>query len=428
MPNGDTVAVVGLGYVGLPLAVALDGAGYHVVGYDVDEDRVAALSAGVDPTDEVGDAAVADGDVTYTTESVHLSDADYVVVTVPTPVDEMGNPNLGAVEAAGRTVGENVSPGTTVVLESTVYPGATREVLIPALEESSGMTRGEDFFVGYSPERLAPGTDRGLADVVKIVGADDPAVREDLVALYESIVDAGVHPADSLEIAETAKVIENVQRDINIALINELAIICSQLDIDTDAVLEAAGTKWNFHQYEPGLVGGHCIPVDPHYLAYRSETEGFSPKLLLTGREINKQIPKYAAERAVKGLNECGKVLQECEVLVLGLAYKPNVGDIRTSAVGGMIAELEEYGISVTGHDPHADPDAVREEFGIEVADEIGPEGYDGVVVATGHDEYAALDLEDLAARLEDCPLLMDVDGLFDPEAAEERGFEYRRL
>jgi UDP-N-acetyl-D-galactosamine dehydrogenase len=424
----ETVAVVGLGYVGLPLAVAFDDVGDDVVGFDVDDERVDALAAGADPTDEVGDHAVAAGDVHYATDPVHLSDADYVVVTVPTPVDDLGNPNLGAVEAAARTVGEHLSPGTTVVLESTVYPGATREVLVPALEAGADLERGEDFHVGYSPERLAPGTDRGLRDAVKIVGADDPAVREDLATLYESVVDAGVHRADSLEVAETAKVIENVQRDINIALINELAIICSRLDVDTEAVLEAAGTKWNFHEYEPGLVGGHCIPVDPHYLAYRSECEGFSPKLLLTGREINKRMPKYAAERTVKGLNECGKVLQDCELLVLGLAYKPDVGDIRTSAVGGMIAELETYGISVTGFDPHADDDAMREEFGIEIAPEIDAAGYDGVVVATGHGAFADLELDGLARQLDADPLLMDVDGVFEADRADARGFTYRRL
>ena len=424
----ETVAIVGLGYVGLPLAVAFDEADYHVVGYDVDEERVGSLDSGVDPTDEVGDEAVAGGDVLFTTDPVQLSDADYVIVTVPTPVDDRGNPNLGAVEAAAKTIGEHLSTGTTVVLESTVYPGATREILIPALEEGSGFTRGEEFHVGYSPERLAPGTDRGLRDVVKIVGADDSGVRDELAELYESVVDAGVHRADSIEVAETAKVIENVQRDINIALINELAIICSRLGVDTDAVLEAAGTKWNFHDYEPGLVGGHCIPVDPHYLAYRSEAEGFSPKLLLTGREINKQVPKYAAERAVKGLNECGKVLQDCRLLVLGLAYKPNVGDIRTSAVGGMIAELGEYGISVTGYDPHADDDAMHEEFGIDIASEVDCEGYDGVVVATGHDEFSEIDLDDLHDQLGVDPLLMDVDGVFDEEAATDRGFNYRRL
>ena len=425
----NTVAVVGLGYVGLPLAVAFDDAGHQVIGYDIDDTRIDRLKAGVDPTDEVGDQPVDRSDVHFSSDAIHLSDADYVIITVPTPVDELGNPNLGAVESAGRTIGRNMSENATVVLESTVYPGATRDVLVPALETSSGLTCGEAFFVGYSPERLAPGdTAHGLRDVVKIVGADDPTVRRELTELYGTVVDAGVHPAESIEVAETAKVIENVQRDINIALINELAVICSRLGIDTDEVLAAAGTKWNFHEYEPGLVGGHCIPVDPHYLAYRSECEGFSPKLLLTGREINKQMPKHAAERTVKALNECGKVIRECEVLVLGLAYKPNVGDIRTSAVGSMIAELHEYGVNVDGYDPHAAEEAMREEFDIPILSEPAFGAYDAVVIATGHDEFTALDLDELYEQLEPTPLLMDLAGVVDEDRARERGFVYRSL
>ena len=425
----ETICVVGLGYVGLPLATAFDDAGHHVVGYDVDEEKIETLRTGIDTTGDIGDAAVADGDVHFTSDPVSISDASYVIVTVPTPIDDLHNPNLEYVTAAGRTVGENMAPGTTVVLESTVYPGATRNELVPALEDGSGMVSGKDFQVGYSPERMVPGdSEHGLANVVKVVGADDDDVREDLVSLYETIVDAGVYRAESIETAETAKVLENVQRDLNIALVNELAIVCDRIGLDTHAVLEAARTKWNFHDYRPGLVGGHCIPVDPFYLTYRSEREGFSPKLILTGREINEYMPKHTAEVALKALNRSGNVLRESRVLVLGLAYKPNVGDIRTSEVGGVIDYLQEFGVEVVGYDPHADPGELTEEFGIEVQEELSFEGFDGVVLATPHDEFSSIDPAAMAESLSNDPIFLDVMGAWDRNAIESLGVSYRRL
>ena len=425
----DTVCIVGLGYVGLPLAVEFDRAGLHVIGYDVDTEKVNDLTDNVDPTNEVGDDVIAAGDIQFTSHPGTISDADYVILTVPTPVDDMGNPNLDFIESAGRTVGENMSPGTTVVLESTVFPGATETVLVPALEETSGFSVGEEFEVGYSPERASPGdTGRSVTDVVKIVSGRTDEVTEDLADLYGTVVDAGIYEAPNIQTAEAAKAIENVQRDINIALVNELAIACDYMDLNTHDVLEAAGTKWNFHDgYRPGLVGGHCIPVDPLFLAHRSEREGFSPKLILQGREINEYMPTHTANLAVRALNEGGKVLKDSRLLVMGLAYKPNVPDIRTSEVNGVIAELQTYDVELVGHDPHADDDAMREEFGIEIQEDLDFDGFDGLILATAHDEYLDIDYEAVYDQLEDDPVFIDVSGEV-RETATANGYIYRQL
>src|SRR6056297_2184546 len=307
-----TICVVGLGYVGLPLAVGFDQEGYSVVGFDVDDGKVATLRDGTDTTGDLGDDAIAESEITYTTDPGEIARADYVTIAVPTPVDDHQQPNLEFVDAAGRTVGEHLSSDTTVVLESTVFPGATREVLVPAIEATSGLTCGEDFFVGYSPERATPGApEHGLRDVVKVVSAQNETVLEDVATLYESVVDAGVHRAPSIEVAEACKVVENAQRDLNIAFVNELAMALESMDVDGQAVLEAAGTKWNFHDYRPGLVGGHCIPVDPYFFAYRSAQEGFEPELMQTGRQVNESVPDHAAELTIKALNQCHKTLRE---------------------------------------------------------------------------------------------------------------------
>ena len=429
LPSGSVVSVVGLGYVGVPLALAFDEAGFEVVGYDVDERTVARLAGGEDVTGQCGDDAVSASTVEFTADPVHLERADYVVVAVPTDVDRNGAPDLDAVRAAGRTVGEHLSEGATVVLESTVYPGVTREVLGAAVAEASGEPVGEGFDLGHSPERLSPGDDdRRIRDLVKIVSGSDEAVLADLVALYGTIVDAGIHRAPSIEVAEAAKLVENAQRDLNIAFVNELAVVCEHMDLDTDAVLEAAGTKWNFHEYSPGLVGGHCIPVDPRYLAYGAERAGYRPELVLAGRAVNEHIPDHVAKMAVKALNDQGKVLGECRVLVLGLAYKPNVGDVRNSEVRGVIDGLAEFDVTVVGHDPHADDDEVREYFGVEIQSEPAPSGFDGIVLATPHDTYLPLALDELETQLASDPVLVDVYGAVDQGRAHEAGFDYRKL
>jgi UDP-N-acetyl-D-galactosamine dehydrogenase len=425
----ETICIIGLGYVGLPLASAFDEEGLEVIGYDVDEAKIAGLTEGRDPTNEIGDEAVAASGIEFTTEPIAIERADYVIVTVPTPVDSMKNPKLDFVKAAGRTVGEHVSADTTVVLESTVYPGVTRDVLAPAIEELSGFTLGEEFNVGYSPERLAPGTDRSLRNVVKIVSGDTDETLEELATLYERVVDAGVYRAPTIEAAEAAKVLENVQRDVNIAIVNELALICDHMGLDTQEVIDAAASKWNFHEYEPGLVGGHCIPVDPLFLVHGSERAGYSPKLILQAREVNEYMPKHVAELTLKALNRCGKVLQDSEMVVLGLAYKPNVGDLRTSEIGGVIATLREYGVECTGYDPLASDEAIRESFGIEPLEEPAFEGADGVILATPHNEMVAeLDLAAAKDALADDPVLVDVQGVLDGDEATRAGYTYRKL
>lgn len=427
-PEETTVAVVGLGYVGLPLAVGFDDTGYDVVGYDVSDETIDTLEAGTDTTGDLGDEAIAGSDVTYTTRAGALSRAEYVVVTVPTPVDDDDRPSLEYVTAAGEAVGKNLSRGATVVLESTVYPGATREEFAPAVERGSGMECGEDFFVGYSPERANPGDDEhGLANVVKIVSGQDETVREDVAALYERLVDAGVHRAPSMEVAEAAKVVENVQRDLNIALVNELATVFEEIGVDTRAVLDAAGTKWNFHDYEPGLVSGHCIPVDPHFLAYRARREGTEAELIQTARAVNESMPDHVADLVVKALSEGGHPLGESRVLVLGLAYKPNVGDLRSSKVSDVVAALREYGIEVVGHDPYADDEAIEERIGVEAQSTLSLDGFDGLLVATPHDEFRDLDPRVLADRLGDDPAIVDVDGTVDRSLLPE-SVRYRRV
>jgi UDP-N-acetyl-D-galactosamine dehydrogenase len=428
-PNGETVCIVGLGYVGLPLGLAFDDEGFSVVGYDVDDSKVETLQAGTDPTHEVGDDRIAASDVRFTADPVDIERAEYVVITVPTPVDESQNPNLDFVESAGRTVGRHMAEGATVVLESTVYPGLTDTVLVPVLEDASRLTAGEDFNVGYSPERLSPGDGgKGLREVTKIVSGDDDETLADVAALYETVVDAGVYRAPSIETAEAAKVVENVQRDLNIALVNELAIICDHVGIDTHEVLDAAGTKWNFHDYEPGLVGGHCIPVDPLYLAHGSERAGYTPSLILEGRDVNEYMPHHAATLALRGLNQCGKVPKESRLLVLGLSYKPDVGDIRTSDVEGVISELEQYDVDVVGYDPHADDDQMEDYFGIPTQDALSFEGFDGVVLATPHAEFTDLELPTVAGALDDDAILIDVMGAFERDAAADAGLHYERL
>ncbi|RQH01253.1 nucleotide sugar dehydrogenase [Natrarchaeobius oligotrophus] len=423
-----SICVVGLGYVGLPLAYEFSRIGHDVDGYDVDPGKIDALENGVDPTGDVGDEAIERCSIEFSSDPSVISNAEYVIVAVPTPVDDLEKPNLELVDSAGRTVGEHIEAGATAVLESTVYPGATREVFVPAIEDASGLTAGEEIGVGYSPERMVPGDDEhGLENVVKIVSAMTDETLEDVAALYESVVDAGVHRAPTIETAEAAKCVENTQRDLNIALVNELAVACTHLGLDTREVLEAAGTKWNFHEYRPGLVGGHCIPVDPFYLIYESERNDFSPELIRKAREVNEYVPDHVADMTVRALNETGNVLRDSRVLVLGLTYKPNVADIRTSKIGNVIEALREYDVSVVGFDPHADPELVRAEFGIDVQTDLSASGIDAIVIGTVHDEFYGLSLGDLAYEMNDDPVLVDVDGAFEAEA-NENGFVYRRL
>lgn len=427
--RGKRICVVGLGYVGIPLAVEFDRTGHDVIGFDVDPDKIETLRSGVDPTGDVGNAAISDSAIKFTTDETAIERAEYVLVAVPTPVDDLKNPDLKYVKAAGETIGRNISAGTTVILESTVYPGATREILAPAIEEASGLSVGDGFYVGYSPERMVPGDDEhGLANVVKIVSGQNDAVLEDVASLYESVVDAGVHRAPEIEVAETAKCLENIQRDLNIALVNELAIACNRLGLDTRAVLDAANTKWNFHNYRPGLVGGHCIPVDPFFIIYELERNGYTPQLIQQARDVNEYMPLHVAELVLRALNDCGKIPKESSILVLGLTYKADVADVRTSSIGKTIAKLESYGVDVVGYDPYANEDEARDEFGIDLLDELSVEGFDGIVLATPHQEIREFDYVAASGRMADRPMFVDVDGVLDQPVLEAAGYEYVRL
>lgn len=423
-----TICVVGQGYVGVPLAARFDQAGFDVVGFDVSTDRVESLESGIDPTGDVGDEAIRESDIEFTTDARSIAHADYVIVAVPTPVNDRRDPNLEYVESAGKTIGRHVTEGTTIVLESTVFPGATREVLAPAIESESGLKAEEGFSIGYSPERLVPGDEEHtLENVIKIVSGQDENVTDELAELYGTIVDAGIHEAPEIEVAEAAKCVENIQRDINIALVNELAITCDNLGVDTQAVLDAAGTKWNFHDYRPGIVGGHCIPVDPFFLIYQSEKNGFDPELVSKAREVNDYVPKHVAKQTIKALNESDKVLQRSRVLVLGLTYKPNVSDIRTSNIDATIEELEEFGVEVVGYDPNADADAMADEFDIEIQDELSFDGFDAVIVGAAHEEFSELNLHVMAEQLARDPVFVDPENAFADEA-NAAGIDYWRL
>jgi UDP-N-acetyl-D-glucosamine/UDP-N-acetyl-D-galactosamine dehydrogenase len=353
----DVIAVVGLGYVGLPLVVEFGKLG-RTIGFDIAADKVARCCAGTDPSREIPDAEMALAiHAEYASDPVALADASLIIVAVPTPVDEAHIPDFGPLIGASRAIGAHMKPGTTVIYESTVYPGATEEVCIPELERASGLTWQRDFFVGYSPERINPGDrEHMLTNVVKVVAGDSPATLDKVAAMYERIVKPGVHRCSSIKAAEACKVIENTQRDLNIALMNELAIIFDKLGIDTTEVLEAAGTKWNFLKFRPGLVGGHCIGVDPYYLTHKAEMLGYHPQVILAGRRINDGMGKVIAEQTVKQMIAAGCYIKGAKVNILGLTFKENCADLRNSKVVDIIHELRSYGVEVFVHDPEADP------------------------------------------------------------------------
>jgi UDP-N-acetyl-D-glucosamine/UDP-N-acetyl-D-galactosamine dehydrogenase len=397
----STVAIVGLGYVGLPLAVEF-GKKHRTIGFDVSQEKVEAYRRKVDPTGEVSSeefkAAVR---LEVTTNPRSLREADFIIVAVPTPVDEAHNPDFAPLVGASTSVGQNLAPGTTVVFESTVYPGATEEVCIPVLEKHSGLKWKKDFFVGYSPERINPGDKQHtLTKIVKVVSGDTPATLERVAEVYGSVVTAGVHRASSIKVAEAAKVIENTQRDLNIALVNELALIFHQIGIDTSEVLEAAGTKWNFLPFRPGLVGGHCIGVDPYYLTYKAETLGYHPQVILSGRKINDGMGKYIAEQTVKRMILRGFAVNKENIIVLGLTFKENVPDTRNSRVVDVVRELQSFGANVFVHDPIACPKEAEHEYGIRLTKWEELPRAAALVAAVAHDEYRKRSLDQFVSKL----------------------------
>src|SRR5437588_5014910 len=427
--NVPTVAVVGLGYVGLPLAVEF-GKRYRTIGYDLSAAKIAAYRAHVDPTGEVSSESLRDSTRLHVTcDAAALQEADFIVVAVPTPVDEAHNPDFGPLVSASAHVGKNLRRGATVVFESTVYPGATEEVCVPELERHSGLKWKKDFFVGYSPERINPGDKQHtLTRIMKVVSGDTPATLDRVAEVYGSIVTAGVHRASSIKVAEAAKVIENTQRDLNIALVNELAIIFHEIGIDTLEVLEAAGTKWNFLPFRPGLVGGHCIGVDPYYLTYKAETLGYHPQVILSGRKINDGMGKYVAEQTIKRMILRGFSVSNETIIVPGLTFQENVPDTRNSRVVDVVRELQSFGANVLVHDPIANPEEAEHAYGIRLTQWNDLPRAAAIVTAVAHREFTHRPLEDFVAKLAPNGVYVDVKSKADRAALRARGIEVWRL
>lgn len=416
------IAVIGLGYVGLPLAVAF-AAEHDVVGFDVSAARVSELARSQDRTLEVPAAALrAATRLTFTSDAAGLAGCNVFVVTVPTPIDAHKQPDLSALMAASRTVGQAIRAGGVVIYESTVYPGATEEDCVPVVEEVSGLAVNRDFFAGYSPERANPGDpDHRLADIVKITAGSTPEAADFVDQLYASIVHAGTHRASSIRVAEAAKVIENTQRDLNIALINEFALIFRRMGIDTQEVLAAAATKWNFLNFRPGLVGGHCIGVDPYYLTHKAEALGYHPEVILAGRRINDGMGAYVARELVKEIIRRGVLVKGARVLVMGLAFKENTPDLRNTRVIDIVQELADYGVHVDVWDPWIAPEAAREEYGLELAAEPASGTYDGIVLAVAHQQFVELGAARVRALGRPDAVLFDVKAILPRGAADLR-------
>ena len=424
----STVAVVGLGYVGLPLAVEF-GKKYRTIGFDLSTDKIEAYRRNVDPTGEIASADLEAAHLVLTTDAALLREADFVVVAVPTPVDDAHIPDFSPLVGASTSVGKNLKPGATVVFESTVYPGATEEVCIPLLEKHSGLKWKKDFFVGYSPERINPGDrEHTLTRITKVVSGDSPATLDLVADMYGSVIEAGVHRASSIKVAEAAKVIENTQRDLNIALVNELSLIFRRMDIDTTEVLEAAGTKWNFLPFRPGLVGGHCIGVDPYYLTHKAEILGHHPQVILAGRRINDGMGRYIAEQTVKCMIQRGLEVKGADVVVLGLTFKENCADLRNSKVIDVIRELESYGLKVHVHDPVALSEHARHEYGVALRSWEELPRANAIVAAVAHKELVARPIDDVCAKLVPAGVYVDVKCKADAPALRGRGIDVWRL
>ena len=426
----ETLAVVGIGYVGMPLAVAF-ASKINVIGFDTNESKVNEYKRGNDITNEVGDKALLESTAVFTSEERELKKAKFFVVAVPTPVKDDNTPDLAPVIGASEIIGKNLTKGSIVVYESTVYPGVTEEICIPILEEKSGLICGQDFKVGYSPERINPGDKvNTIEKIIKIVSGIDSESLEIIAKTYELIIEAGVYRAESIKVAEAAKVIENSQRDINIAFVNELSIIFNGMGIDTRAVLDAASTKWNFIKMNPGLVGGHCIGVDPYYLIYKAANLGIKSKVISAGREINDGMAKFVAENLVKSLIRNDKLVKGANIGVLGLTFKENCPDVRNSKIMDIISELKGYDINVVAVDPIADAGDLRKIYNIEKVDYSKIENLDAVIVAVSHTIFRELGIEEIKTlyKKDAKYILFDLKGIYDKEKFIDNGFEYWRL
>jgi UDP-N-acetyl-D-galactosamine dehydrogenase len=425
----NKIAVIGLGYVGLPLAAHLS-QHFKVVGFDISEANISELKKGHDRTMELSDSELRNAKIHFTSKPADLAGCKLFIVAVPTPVDHFHVPDLGAIENASAIIARHMPSGSCVVYESTVYPGVTEDVCIPVLERESKMKFGRHFTVGYSPERINPGDKvHTISNTIKIISASDAATLNLLEGIYGAVVKVNLHKASSIKVAEAAKVIENTQRDINIALMNELAIIFNRMGIDTLEVLEAAGTKWNFLSFRPGLVGGHCIGVDPYYLTYKAESIGYRPEVILAGRRINDNMGKYVAERAIKMMIASDIQVNKSRVAVLGLSFKENVPDLRNTRVIDIINELTDYGVEVLAGDPLADPEEARRHYGIDIVPLKNIKDVNAVILAVAHDQYRAMGLARIAGLCRrDFPILLDIKAIFESEKAASLGIKYWRL
>jgi len=431
--SGDeAISLVGLGYVGMPIAVAFSKKA-KVIGFDINSKKIELYKNGIDPTNEVGNEAISKCSVDFTSDASRLREAKFHIVAVPTPVNRDKTPDLTPVEGASRVLGKNLTKGSIVVYESTVYPGVTEDVCVPILEEESGLKCGVDFKVGYSPERINPGDKvHRLETITKIVSGMDEETLDTVAKVYELVVEAGVHRAQSIKVAEAAKVIENSQRDINIAFMNELSIIFNKMGIDTKSVLEAAGTKWNFLKFYPGLVGGHCIGVDPYYLTYKADMLGYHSQIILSGRRINDDMGKYVAENVVKKLIKAETQVRNAKVAILGFTFKENCPDTRNTKIIDIVNELGEYGITPVICDPAADADEAKRLYGIEFVELSTISDMDAVVIAVSHNEFAGMKLHEFGRLFKDTDnskkVLIDIKGILDRGEAEAEGYSYWRL
>lgn len=428
----EKISLIGLGYVGMPIAISF-AKKVDVIGFDLSSEKVELYKKGIDPTKEVGDEVIRNTSVEFTSDEIRLKDAKFHIVAVPTPVKADNTPDLSLVESASRTVGRNLTKGSIVVFESTVYPGVTEEICVPILEQESGLKCCLDFKVGYSPERINPGDKlHRLENIVKVVSGMDEESLDIIAKVYELVVEAGVYRAESIKVAEAAKVIENAQRDINIAFMNELSIIFNRMGIDTRAVLEAAGTKWNFLKFSPGLVGGHCIGVDPYYLTYKAEQLGYHSQIILSGRRINDDMGRYVVEKLIKTLLKADIAVKNSKVAILGFTFKENCPDTRNTKVIDIYNELKEYGVTAMVADPEADVEETMREYGI-VFDDLGDiSGVDAIIVSVGHNQFLNLNQGDFDKMFKDVSndkkVLVDIKGLFDRREFESLGYNYWRL
>jgi UDP-N-acetyl-D-galactosamine dehydrogenase len=431
--NKESLSLVGLGYVGMPIAVAFAKKGINVIGFDLNAAKIDLYKSGVDPTHEVGDEAIKTTTVEFTADETRLKEAKFHIVAVPTPINSDKTPNLAPVEGASTIVGRNLTKGSIVVYESTVYPGVTEDICIPILEKESGLKCGVDFKIGYSPERINPGDKvHTLERITKIVsGMDDESLQE-IAKVYELVIEAGVHRASSIKVAEAAKVVENSQRDINIAFMNELAMVFDRMEIDTNDVIEAMNTKWNALKFYPGLVGGHCIGVDPYYFIYEAEKLGYHSQIILSGRKINDGMGEFVADAIIKKLVLANKVVKQAKVVILGITFKENCPDTRNSKVADIIKTLNEYGIEPIVVDPQADKEDATQEYGVDLVEIDNVKDADCLVFAVAHDEFKAMNMKQINGMFKNCineeKVIIDVKSILDKSEMEKKGYIYWRL